>query len=241
MTIHNLKDSVEIGKATTIDNYGDSVFFMGVGYKQGGINHLSILKTDTIGTIKSEKVLNNKEFYAADALITNDKKYLITSADMIGNRYVIKLWKLKSDLSFDTLYTLPHTYDSLCPHPIVSDTLYPSCDLITGMQESAMNTEKVRMHVFPNPAKGIVHVELPQCIERKTATAHLNVTTVFHRWSGPLYFTACDGFGRLLYQRTVPPGETEFTLDVSGWPAGIVLLRLEYLGTQVATEKIVIE
>ena len=104
-----------------------------------------------------------------------------------------------------------------------------------------MNTEKVRMRVFPNPAHGVVHVQLPQCIQRKTQTAHLNVTTVFHRWSGMLTFAAFDGFGRRLYQRTIQPGESEFTLDTSGWPAGIVLLRLEYLGTQVATEKVVIE
>jgi hypothetical protein len=153
----------------------------------------------------------------------------------------MKLWKLQRNLSYDTLYTQPITYDSLCPYPIVSGTLYPSCDLVTGMQESAMNTEKVRMQIFPNPASGAVHVQMPECIQRETSTAHLNITTVFHRWNKPLQFSVYDSFGRLVTEQDVQPGEKEVVLHVAGWARGIYLLRLVYLDTVVAGEKLVVE
>jgi hypothetical protein len=241
VAIKNLKDSTDFGKATTIVNSGDSVFYIGAGYKQNGINYLSILKTDTIGNIINERVLNNKEYFAADAIITKDGKYLVTAADLIASKYVIKLWKLNSNLEYDTLYTQPFAYDSLCPHAIVSDTLFFQCDVITGMQEPAKNTEKVKMKVYPNPAGEVVHVQMPQCIQRETSTTHLTITTIFHQWSKDFQFAVYDNFGRLVLQRPVKPDEKEVTLNVASWAPGIYLLRLVYLDTVVAAEKLVVE
>jgi hypothetical protein len=82
---------------------------------------------------------------------------------------------------------------------------------------------------------------MPQCIQRETSTAHLTVTTVFHQWNKDLQFAVYDNFGRLVLQQAVKPDEKEVVLNVSSWAHGIYLLRLVYLDTVVATEKMVVE
>ncbi len=237
----NLKNNTEFGKASTIASLDDSVYYIGAGYKLNGVDCLSVFKTDTAGNVKKEKVLINSMYLPQDAIITDGGKYLVTAADLIANKYVIKLWKLTSDLEYDSIYTRPFTYDSLCPHAIVSDTLFFQCGVITGMQEPAKNTEKVRMKVYPNPASETVHVQMPQCIQREASTAHLTVTTIFHQWSKPLQLEVYDGFGRLLSLQQVQPDEKEVMLQVASWSPGVYLLRLVYLDTVVATEKLVVE
>jgi hypothetical protein len=241
VSIKNLKDSTEFGKASTITSNSDSVFFIGAGYKLNGVDYLSVFKTDTIGNVKKEKVLINSIYLPQDAIITEDGKYLVTAADKIAGKYVIKLWKLNSNLEYDSIYTRPFTYDSLCPHAIISDTLFPQCSVITGLQEPAKNTEKVKMKVYPNPARELVHVQMPQCIQRETSTSHLTITTIFHQWNKDLQFAVYDNFGRLVMLRPVKPDEKEVLLNVASWATGIYLLRLVYLDTVVATEKLVVE
>jgi hypothetical protein len=240
-TIKNLKDSTEFGKASTITSNSDSVLFIGAGYTLNGIDNLSVCKTDTLGNVIKEKILNHAGYIAIDATLTQDEKYLITANNVISNKTIFYLWKLTSDLEFDSIYTQPLTYDSLCPHAIVSDTLFFQCDVITGMQEPAKDTEKVRMKVYPNPARETVHVQMPQCIQRETTTTHLTVTTIFRQWSKPLHLEVYDGFGRLITRQQVQPDEKEVMLQVASWSPGVYLLRLVYLDTLVATEKLVVE
>ncbi len=240
-TIKNLKDSTEFGKATIINCNLDSGFNIGVVYRLNGIDFSSILKTDTSGNLIKEKVLTNTEYSPTDAIISYDGKYLVTATECLMNKCYIYLWKLTSDLEYDSIYTRPFTYDSLCPHAIVSDTLFFQCDVITGMQEPAKNTEKVRMKVYPNPARETVHVQMPQCIQRETSTSHLTVTTIFHQWNKPLQLEVYDGFGRFITRQQVQPDEKEVMLQVASWSPGVYLLRLVYLDTVVATEKLVVE
>jgi hypothetical protein len=241
VSIKNLKDSTEFGKASTITNNSDSVLFIGMWYRLNGINYLSVYKTDTLGNGVNEKVLNHSEYIPIDATLTQDKKYLITANNVISNKTIFYLWKLNSDLEYDSIYTRPFTYDSLCPHAIISDTLFPQCSVITGLQEPAKNTEKVKMKVYPNPARELVHVQMPQCIQRETSTSHLTITTIFHQWNKDLQFAVYDNFGRLVMLRPVKPDEKEVLLNVASWATGIYLLRLVYLDTVVATEKLVVE
>jgi hypothetical protein len=97
------------------------------------------------------------------------------------------------------------------------------------------------MKVYPNPARELVHVQMPQCIQRETSTSHLTITTIFHQWNKDLQFAVYDNFGRLVMLRPVKPDEKEVLLNVASWATGIYLLRLVYLDTVVATEKLVVE
>ena len=230
------------GKASTITGISDTVLFIGLGYAYSLTDsYTSVIKTDTLGIVYKEKILNNSEYYPIDALLTADNKYLITAPDYVNNHYIFYLWKLNLDLDFDSIYTQPRVYDSLCPDSITSGTLFFQCDVTTGLQEPVKNTEKVRMHIFPNPAREIIHVEMPECLQKETKTEHLTVTTIFHKWNKPMQLEVFDYFGKLIYSQTVHPSEKEISLDVSGWNPGMYFFRLIYGDTMVASEKVVVD
>lgn len=238
----NLKDSTTFGKASTIDLMGNtSDIFVSSAYELNDTAFLSVFRTDTNGLVKKEKVLAHSEYLPKDAVTTWDNKLLITAPDIQSNKYYIKLWKLNSDLEYDSIYTQPFTYDSLCPHAIVSDTLYPQCDVIMGMQEPAKNTPKVKMHVYPNPCHTVLHVGMPECIQKESKTEHYTVTTIFHQRNKDLLLQCFDLFGKSILTIPVKPGEKEAVIDVSQWKRGIYFLRLQYGDSMVASEKVVVE
>ena len=237
VSFKDLIDSTLYGKATTISKLSDSILFIGTGYtKMVNQPKLVVLKTETSGNIIKQKILNNKEWLANDATFTHDKKYLITAPDFI-NYWIFYLWKLNSDLEYDSIYTKPRVYDSLCPNPITSSTLYSTCDLATSVREPAFNTERVKMHLFPNPATTVLHVEMPECIQKNSKTEHLNVTTVLHKWNKELQLRVFDFMGRQVFYKCVKPQEKEVILDVSSWQSGMYFFQLLYGDTVVAEAK----
>jgi hypothetical protein len=238
----DLIDSTTFGKASTITKISDTTLMIGTGYAFSMTDtYTTILKSDTSGIVSKEKVLNHSEYLPQDAILNSDNKYLIMAPDYVNNHYIFYLWKLNLDLEFDSIYTQPRVYDSLCPDTITSGTLFFQCDVVTNVQEPVKNTEKVRMHIFPNPVREIVHVEMPECLQKETKTEHLTVTTIFHKWNKPMQLEVFDYFGKLIYSQTVQPSEKEISLDVSGWNPGIYFFRLIYGDTMVACEKLVVE
>ncbi|HTX87707.1 MAG TPA: T9SS type A sorting domain-containing protein [Bacteroidales bacterium] len=161
--------------------------------------------------------------------------------DWFGNKYIFYLWKLNEDLEYDSIYTQPHRYDSLCPDSIQSGTLYFQCDVEVGIRENVINTEKVKMHIYPNPASDILHVEMPECIQKESKTEHFTVTTIFHQRYKDLWLQAYDAMGRMVFQQMVRPGEKEVMLNVSAWSPGMYYFRLVYGDTMVASQKAIIE
>jgi hypothetical protein len=239
----DLIEDTEYGKASTLTRLNDSTLFIGAWYDTGYYANptLSVLKTDTMGDVLVEKILNHSEYIPKDAILTYDNKYLITAPDYVNNHYIFYLWKLNENLEYDSIYTQPRRYDSLCPDTITSGTLLFQCDVVTGIQEPVINTGKVRMHIYPNPASDILHVEMPECIQKESKTEHFTVITVFHQWHKDLYLQVFDLLGRLVYQQTVKPGEKEVILDVSTWNPGMYYFRLIYGDAMVASEKVIVD
>ena len=233
----DIVDNTVYGKATTISKLSDSVLFIGAGYQKPiGQNNLSVIKTDTSGNVLKEKILSNSEYVPIDATFTKDNKYLIIADDFV-NYWIFHLWKLNKNLEYDSIYTKPRVYDSLCPHPITSSTIYSTCDLATSVREPAFNTERVKMHLFPNPASTVLHVEMPECIQKNSKTEHLNVTTILHKWNKELQLRVFDFMGRQEFYKSVKPQEKEVILDVSSWQSGMYFFQLLYGDTVVAEAK----
>jgi hypothetical protein len=236
-----LVDPIDYGKASTITMLTDTSLIVGEWYSASitSTPNLLAVKVDTMGIIKKEKVLSHTDIIPVDAILTHDNKYLMTSMEWIGDITAIKLWKLTSDLEYDSIYTRPFVYDSLCPHPITSSTLYFSCDVMEGIQRSAINTDRVKMTIFPNPSSDKITVKIPECIQKPTETEHFTVITVFHKWTKDLELDVYDLYGRAIEHYIVRPDEKEVKIDVSGWSQGVYLFRLSYGNTVVASEKFV--
>ena len=239
----DLKPNTTFGKASTITKLSDSVFFVGTGYAYGSANTMSVLNIDTLGNVRKETVLNHSEYIPRDATLTQDQKLLIGAWDYntTYNRYMFHLWKLNQNLDFDSIYTVPRVYDSLCPNPIVSSTLsMPPCNLTVGMEELMIDEERIRMTAYPNPGRGLIHVKLPERIRLESKTNNFAVQTTFHRWNKEVELQVFDLFGRCVSGQTIRTGTKEITLDATGWRTGMYCLRLTYGGRQVAEEKLII-
>ena len=154
---------------------------------------------------------------------------------------MIKLWKLNLDLGYDSIYTLPLVYDSLCNYPITSETIFFPCDVILSAVEPAMNTGKVRMLVYPNPVHDVIHIRIPECIQVRSSTQHLTVTTTFHKWNKELTIQVTDIAGRIIMRQPIEPGEKDIALPVTGWKPGVYCITLWYGQKIAATEKVVVE
>jgi hypothetical protein len=243
ISYQDLKPNTDFGKASTITKLSDSVFFIGTGYVYGTSNTMSVLKTDTLGNVIKETILNHSEFIPIDATLTQDQKLLITAWDFnsTSNKYLFHLWKLNQNLDFDSIYTVPRVYDSLCPYPIVSSTLsLPPCGLTVGVEEPLVDEELVRMMVYPNPCSDIVHIRLPERVRLESQTKSFTVQTTFHQWTKDLDLEVFDLFARPVSRQTVKPGTKEASFDVSGWIKGMYLVRLSSEGNVIATDKIIV-
>jgi hypothetical protein len=237
-----LVQGTTLGKASTIDVVGDSIFIIGAAYDSGYLvnGRLIVFKTDTTGNILKSKTLRHQDYYPTDAIVTSDDKYLIVSQDYLNYRDFFRVWKLNMDLEYDSLYTMPQVYDSLCPDTIHSSTLAFQCDVAVGVNSKIKNLGDNQMCVFPNPSNEIVHITIPGWFQKEMKTDNLSVKTTFYKWTKPMTLQIFDSYGRLVTSETVPPGDKEVIKDVSSWGSGIYYLRLLYESTMISNGKLIV-
>jgi len=206
----------------------------------GIINGNEIMKwiiIDTMGIEKNAINYNDPWMrYTYQSILTKDQKLACRSSNGSSTAY---FYKLNTNLELDSLYTMPRTYDSLCPYPIVSDTVDPDCGLIVSILDPEIEPEAYLLKIYPNPASGKLTIEVPEFFEKRTGPADFQVSTIYHQW-GSATLEAWDLFGKKLMEKAIEQGSTPVELDVSHWPAGMVVFRLVYRGETVATEKVVV-
>jgi hypothetical protein len=203
------------------------------------VYYYALIKTDTLGNIRTTKYLPDSANSGPSWLTkTSDNKILLIGMNFIGGSSRIVLSKFNSDLEYDSVYTRHFIYDSLCPHPIVSDTIVPSC-VVVGIDEPFKNPETAALKVYPNPAGGIVTVEFPKHLVIKNGSAAFGSTTVYERWKSTT-LEVYDLSGKRILQQEVVRAQTTMELDVSSWHGGMYYFRLSYNGHTVAGAKVVV-
>ena len=179
---------------------------------------------DTLGNLINKKLLLN-ETRAPECIIkTTDGKILVAGDYVVDNNWDIYLWKLNSDLEFDTLYTQQLTYDSLCPYPITSDTIDLNCDLFVNIDEIPSKEEyEATIQVSPNPAKDWITLTFPDNIS-----------------PGPVELSIYDLFGQKLLSEKINPGNRITSLSVSNLSARIYFIVATDARKQVMRGKFVV-
>jgi len=205
----------------------------------GGEGQIGVFKVDRNGNFIDSVNLQKTVYCFSDAIVDKDNKLFLVQPKHEGGQWRTYAWKLNSNLEFDTLYTQPLVYDSLCPHPIASDTIPLDC-VIVGLDEPFQNPETGRLRVYPNPARDKIHIVIPDQIKTQTHSPVFNLTTVYHQWRTATV-EIYDLFGRRMFSREVNQGEREFETDVSTWPRGMYVVRLVHNNQTVGSEKIVVE
>lgn len=119
-----------------------------------------VLLIDTLGTIQKRRFLM-EDIHGPEKIIkTSDNKILVTGSYVPANQWSIYLYKLNFNLEDDSIYTQPCTYDSLCPYPIVSDTIDIDCYLYTSLDKlPTQNQYESAIEIWPNPGSSSITIK----------------------------------------------------------------------------------
>lgn len=221
----------DMGTAYTINWFADSTMAVGYAYD----DTVGVVKCTRAGDILVNKPVLLNQYLFSDALVTHDNKLLVVGGFETPT-WQSHAYKFNSNLEYDSVYTHPFTYDSLCPHAIPSDTIPLGC-LLVGNEERLPEQAISEMRVFPNPVEGMLHIQLPGELKSVQHTGHFNVTTYRARWN-EVALEVYDLWGKRMTTRSIPFSEKEITMETTAWPAGMYVLRLVYGGVTVTTAKV---
>jgi len=226
------------GGGGSINFLNDTTLVVFVGGTVNGSDSSKWIKVDTLGIEKYETYFDPASWITGTSfsLITSDKKIVAIS----GKSQKVYFYRLNSDLEYDTLYTAKLTYDSLCPYPIVSETIDPDCGLVVGIQSPEQDPELYELRAFPNPAKETLTLEIPQYLSKKSGPPEFRATTVYYQWKS-LRLDVFDLFGKLMYSQDIPGKTEKVRLDISSWPAGMYVARIVFMDEVTGTVKFVKE
>jgi len=215
--------------------YNTTLIICGGGTLNGQIT-TRWMKTDTLGITSYFKEF---PYWVGDTYHTTrtfDNKFVSVA---MANDFWIYLYKLNSNLDYDSIYTRPFTYDSLCPGGVVSDTIDPDCDLIVRIDDPESESGSCKMKVFPNPASGRVTVEFPACLKQTTKQPGISSTSLTYQWRSTL-LEAYDLNSRKVFSQEIPKSQQTLEIDVSGWRPGIYFFRLVFNDRNVSGGEVVV-
>jgi hypothetical protein len=206
-----------------------------------GIVNWKVIKADTLGNlIDSSSVAFVNSSYRSTTK-TFDGKFVTVGNDAPNGNFNIVAFKVNYDMEYDSIYTQPFTYDSLCQHPIVSDTIDPNCDnVIVSVDEPFKKPETTQLKVYPNPTDNMLTIELPKYLVVSNTSGNIPVTTIYHQWSSAT-LKAVDLQGNIVLQKEVVKTGVPLQLDVSKLPVGMYQFSLLYKGNKVAGCKVMVK
>ncbi len=204
----------------------------------------AVIKTDSMEFLNQKTLLLNKDDIIRASDITYNNRIIVGGPvfnDTTLN-WETYAFKLTSDLEYDSVYTRPFTYDSLCPHPIVSDTVpLDDCEVvIVGLDDAQQHPEKTRLHIYPNPAGEQVNIVMPQYLVRQNQGSILSSTTTLFRWD-KTRLDILSTTGKLTFNQEVPKPQTTVHINTSAWPAGMYFARVVFMNESVAEGKLVVD
>jgi hypothetical protein len=199
---------------------------------------------DTLGYLLNSSILLEND-YTSVLQVTYDGKLVYGSNSYQDGQFDCFLTKLNQDLGQDTLYTMPFTYDSLCPYQIVSDTIVQDdCGLIVGIEEEEETGGQGDLEmmggleIWPNPCREMLNVECLMLNESENYK--LNIYDIFGR-------TAPARALSLPRLTPIPgpspsrgKGEAVWQVNVSTLPPGVYLAVVREGTTIVARAKFVV-
>ena len=224
----NVYEQGTASSASSITFYQDSTLFIGGQYTIGNTGYSMVIKCDTTGNVIKTKDVPLYGFPVAYSALTTDNKVFA-----LGERYLNSsshwetcLFKFNQNLEYDSTYTVPRTYDSLCPYA-VTPTATINLDCITvDTEEPIKKPEGSRLKVYPLPATGIVTIALPEYYVMEENKFHIKTTTTYFQLNGAKTIEIVNLLGQKTATYNLADGQTSVDFDVSNWAPGMYLARL---------------
>lgn len=216
--------------------------YLGVQYFKTGFDALGkgvLQKNDTLGNFIDEVILP-VDFTAViyDICTTNDSKLLISASHNL-NAMDFMLIKYNENLEYDSIYTYPYIYDSLCYGGITSGSIEMACDAITGITNE-ISKGLPALKLAPNPADEYTVVYLPETIATNNTQGIFDVTTYRSDYVKNLSMDVFDINGRLIYSNPWPEDKKEWVLNTTGWKSGLYMIRIFNNERIISTGKLMI-
>ena len=140
----------------------------------------------------------------------------------------------------DSTYTAPRNYDSLCPHPIVSDTMgLEGCGIYTSLPDPILQPDVFKLKAFPVPARDRFTIQIPEQLLAASSMGGVNINTIYHQWDKTT-LQIIDINGRVVYDKVVYFNEKEVEINCSAWPAGFYAARLLHKNMKVGEVKVLV-
>jgi len=230
------------GGLGSIDFLQDSLLVMvGRWYTDPNTAHDGFFKTDTLGQVKKIKEIFLLTNGYDVGIKTFDDKFLALGSDATDGNWKFYAVKVNSNLEYDSIYTNPFTYDSLCSYTIVSDTIDPDCNNVyVGIDEPFKDSGITKLNIFPNPATDHCTFKIPKYLVVTNTTSNISSTTIYHQWYSTI-LEVYDLFGRKMMEKEVIREITSVEIDVSRWPKGIYLCKLSFINKVVGSVKMIIK
>ena len=227
-----------MGTTYTINWLADSTLVFGFGWTDtiSSNGTVGVVKCDRSGHILTTKPMFVDQYLFSDAVTTFDNKLLLVGSfwDGIWRSHA---YKLNANLEYDTIYNQPFIYDSLCLHPIKSDTIPLNC-IIVGLNDQKEDFGSIQMTVFPNPVIDMLYIKLPEQLKTTEKSNHFNITTFRSKWNNVL-LEIYNLNGEQMLSLQVPYSEKEVRINVSQWPNGMYMIRLVYNNNTIGTTKVI--
>ncbi len=228
----------QIGTINTINWLVDSSLVLGYWWTDTNpiTGTVGVLKCNRSGSLVKTNPMFMNPYSFSDAVTTFDNKILLVGGFFNGilNSHA---YKLNSDLEYDSVYSALFTYDSLCPHPIVPDTIPLDCEVV-GIDDPGQDIGNSTLKAFPNPVADVLTIHLPDQVSINKQFSSFTVSTSYFRWQ-ELAMELYDLKGQCKVRQMIPFDQKEVKFNVSGWANGLYLIRLTYHNETVATCKFV--
>jgi hypothetical protein len=230
------------GTIQTLNFLNDTALAVGTQFgTTSDDNWWSINLTDTLGNVKKGKYEEDQNILVK-AIITHDSKIvqLVLGFGITFPNNWIGLYKFNTNLEYDSIYTAPRTYDSLCPHPIISDTIpMPGICINVSLPEAPKTGETQQLKVYPNPARAFVTIEIPEFSVTNTETG-FGTQQQFRPLTGEVQLSIIDLSGQIVKTEAFDASERNHVIKVNMLTPGMYMLHLTQKGKFVAQGKVMV-
>jgi hypothetical protein len=239
--VHVFNQGIASG-AFSINFFHDSTLFMGGQYTIGNTGYSMAIKCDTTGNVFKTKEVPLYGFPVAYSALTSDNK-VVALGERIApgmNHWETCLFKFNQNLEYDSTYTIPRAYDTLCPHAVTPvETITLDCVIIDAVKP-IIKPENSQLKVYPQPATYMVTIALPEYYVQQENNYHIKTTTTYFELKGNKTIDIFNLNGQKVTSYALPDGETSITFDVSSLTPGMYLARLECKGKIWVTGKVIV-
>lgn len=231
------------GQINTLNYFNDTTLLVGSQFwdtPEG--NHWAFSLSDTLGAIR-KGIFEKEQIQFGMSFVTTDNKILaigVTDSQYPGHPSMVGIYKFNSNLEYDSIYTMPRTYDSLCPHPIISDTIpMPGICTFVSLPEPVNKSDMLQLKVYPNPASEYVTIEIPEYSVTTTKGGYV-IQQQFRPLTGEVQLSVINLSGQIVKTETFDASERNHVIKVNMLTPGLYMLHLTQKGKFVAQGRLMV-